>query len=312
MADTTEAAEVAETAETTAETTEQTTTVETTADNGDGSTTTTETTETTAEEGDKGDKPSIPDNWRDLAADGDDDTLKLLKRYGSIKGVAKALREANEKIRSGKPSASDEPMPDDAEKAKTWRKERGIPDDPTGYTLPESVTKRVSDVDKPMLTSFTEYAHAKGAPQAVVDIASEWYFDNMESIQAERISADKEASSTAEEDLRKDWGVEYKGNLQLAARFVESVPGIGANWAEARMPDGTRLGDNPAFMSWASDMGRNEFGDPVFASTDSERQHNDRKAEIEKVMKTDINRYYAEGLDKEMLEINEREAKRKR
>lgn len=265
-------------------------------------------------EGDEPPAATMPENWRDLAADGDEDTLKLLKRYGSVKGVAKALREANDKIRSGKTGVADEPMPDpekEPDKAKAWRKERGIPDDPTGYVLPEDVTKRLADEDKPLVTSFTEFAFSKGASPAAVELGAAWYAEMAETARAERIAADQEASSTAEEDLRKDWGAEYKGNLKLAARFVESIPGVGPAWAEARMPDGTRLGDNPAFMAWASDQGRNTFGDAVFASSDSERRHNDRKAEIEGIMKSDISRYYSEGLDKELIEITQREEKRR-
>lgn len=258
------------------------------------------------------DKTDWPDDWRDRMASGDEDIANVIKRYGSPKGVAKALKEAQALIRSGK-VRRDMPDPTDEKAMAEWRKEQGIPDDPTGYVLPETVTKRMTDEDKPLLASFTDYAHKKGAPQQVVDIASEWYFDTLEGLEGERLAKDTEASESCEEELRKDWAHgEYKANLTLGKRFMESVPGVGSAWTEARLPDGRRLGDIPEFVMWAADMGRDRFGDATFANSDSERQHTARKTEIEKVMNTDIDRYYSEGLDKEYSEILEREAKRRK
>lgn len=252
-----------------------------------------------------------PDDWRDRLADGDEEIANAIKRYGSPKGVAKALKEAQALIRSGK-IKRDMPDASDAKAVAEWRKEQGIPDDPAGYKLPEVVTKRITDADKPVLASFTEFAHAKGAPQAVVDIATEWYVNSLESMEAERIAADTAASEAAEDALRKDWAHgEYKANITLAKRFIENIPGIGADWSEARLPNGRRIGDLPEFVAWAADQGRSVFGDVAFASPDAASRHTAEKEEIEKVMRTDIDRYYAEGMDKKYATILEREAKRR-
>lgn len=252
-----------------------------------------------------------PDDWRDRLADGDEEIANAIKRYGSPKGVAKALKEAQALIRSGK-IKRDMPDASDAKAVAEWRKEQGIPDDPAGYKLPEVVTKRITDADKPVLASFTEFAHAKGAPQAVVDIATEWYVNSLESMEAERIAADTAASEAAEDALRKDWAHgEYKANITLAKRFIENIPGIGADWPEARLPNGRRIGDLPEFVAWAADQGRSVFGDVAFASPDAASRHTAEKEEIEKVMRTDIDRYYAEGMDKKYATILEREAKRR-
>lgn len=259
------------------------------------------------------DPPSaLPDNWRELAAGDDEDTLKLMKRYGSLNGVAKALKEAQAVIRSGK-IKRDMPDPKDEKAMAEWRKEQGIPDAPEGYKLPETLTKRLVDEDKPVLASFTEFAHGKNAPPAFVEMATEWYVSmNEQAAEAQR-AADESAREAAEDALRDSWSRdEYKGNLNLANRFMASATEIGAAWTEARLPDGRRLGDIPGFIQWASDKGRESFGDTVFASADSESRHNSRKTEIETVMKTDIDRYYAEGMDKEYAEITERETKRRK
>lgn len=260
-----------------------------------------------------GDKPSeLPENWRELAAGSDEDTLKLLRRYGSLSGVAKALKEKDTFIRSGKMKQA---MPDasDEKAMAEWRKAEGVPDDATGYKLPEDVTKRLTDDDKPMITSFTEFAHSKNARPDVVDIATEWYVTIAEQAEEKRAGEDKAASEAAEESLRQIWGNgEYKGNLTLAARFVETIPGVGKDWSEARLPNGKRLGDIPEFMEWASDQGRATFGDVTFATSESTAQHANRKAEIETIMKSDISKYWADPkMQAEYQAILAREEKRK-
>jgi len=257
-------------------------------------------------------KGDWPDDWRERMAGDDDTFLRHLKRYSSPQSFAKGFKEREDLIRSGKLKRD---MPDAAdEKAMAeWRKEQGIPDDPTGYVLPETVTKRMTDADKPALASFTEYAHAKGAPQSVVDVASEWYFDTLENMEAQRLSNDTAASEACEDSLRKDWAHgEFKANLTLGKRFMESIPGIGGTWTEARLPDGRRLGDIAEFVSWTADMGRERFGDATFASSDAERRHTGRLEEIEKLMKSDYQKYLYDGLDKEHEELLVRESKRRK
>lgn len=255
-------------------------------------------------------KPNWPDDWREQLAGEDDTFLRHLKRYSSPQSFAKGFKEREDLIRSGK-LKRDMPDASDEKAVAEWRKEAGIPDDPTKYVFSESVQKRMTDDDKPLMASFTEFAHAKNAPQQFVDIASEWYFDAMEKMEGERIQADTEAASVCEDMLRKDWAHgEYKANTTLAKRFIEAIPGVGTNWSEARMPDGRRLGDVPEFVMWAADQGRERFGDAVFANTDSERRHTARKDEIESVMKNDIDKYYRDGLDKEYAQIVEREQRR--
>lgn len=254
-------------------------------------------------------KVGLPDDWREQAAGEDKDLLNLAKRYGSLRGVLKALDESKKALRSGKPKAE---MPDPANKEAMaeWRKAEGLPEDPTGYKLPETVQKRMVDEDKPILSSFTDFAFKKNARPDVVEIASEWYVEMAEAAQAKQSAEDKAASEEAEDALRKDWAHgEYKANTTIAHRWIETVPGIGTKWAEARV-DGRRLGDNPEFIAWAADMGREKFGDVAFATGDSERKHTARREEIEKIRNTDFKRYEDEGLDKELRTLIEKDLAR--
>lgn len=259
---------------------------------------------------DKPDAKGLPDDWREIAAGKDDATLKLLKRYGSLSGVAKALKEAQDTIRSGKVKAA-MPDPKDEKAMAEWRKGEGIPEDATGYKLSDEVQKRLVPEDKPILSSFTEFAHKKGARPDVVEIGTEWYVEMAEAAQAKQIDQDKVQKGEAEDTLRKDWSHgEYKANMTMASRWVETVPGLGKDWSAVRGPDGRMLGSNPEFVAWAAENGRDRFGDVAFTTSDSERKHTMRREEIEKIRNTDFARYENEKLDVELRGLIEKDLAR--
>lgn len=256
-------------------------------------------------------KPEWPEDWREKLANGDDAMLKVLKRYSSPTTFAKGWKEREDLIRSGKLKAA-KPDGTDEKALAEWRKENGIPPDPTGYTIPDTVKDVLVDSDKPLVAAWFEDAHAAGMPQEMAAKGVEWYGKIIGQLQEQQSAADVGYREAAEDALRKEWShAEYKANTTLGARWLASTP-LGETWADLRTPDGRRLGDNPDFMMWAADNGRQSFGDVSFATGDAERRFMARKEEIESVMKSDINRYFKEGLDKEYATILEKETKRKR
>lgn len=256
-------------------------------------------------------KPEWPEDWREKLANGDDAMLKVLKRYSSPTTFAKGWKEREDLIRSGKLKAA-KPDTSDEKALAEWRKENGIPEDPTGYVIPDTVKDVLVDSDKPLVAAWFADAHAAGMPQEMAAKGIEWYGKIIGQLQEQQAAADVSNRESAEDVLRKEWShAEYKANTTLGARWLASTP-LGEQWADLRTPDGRRLGDNPEFMMWAADNGRQSFGDVSFATGDAERRHVARKEEIEKIMGSDIDQYYREGLDKEYAQILEREAKRKR
>lgn len=256
-------------------------------------------------------KPEWPEDWREKLANGDEAMLKVLKRYSSPTTFAKGWKEREDLIRSGKLKAA-KPDGTDEKALAEWRKENGVPDDPTGYAIPETVKGMLVDSDKPLVAAWFEDAHAAGMPQEMAAKGIEWYGKIIGGLQEQQAKNDKEARDAAEDALRKEWShAEYKANTTLGARWLAATP-LGEAWADLRTPDGRRLGDNPEFMMWAADNGRQSFGDVSFATGDAERRHVARKEEIEKIMGSDIDQYYREGLDKEYAQILEKETKRKR
>jgi hypothetical protein len=252
-----------------------------------------------------------PDDWRERLAKGNEDRQKFLNRFSSVEGLMRKIEEQDKAIRSGQHKQM--PDPSNEEAMEVWRKANNIPDDPTGYVLPETITKRLVDADKPMLANFTEFAHKNNLPPSFVEKGAEWYTTLSEQVAEKQVADDTAASEACEDALRKDWAHgEFKANLTLGKRFMESIPGIGASWTEARLPDGRRLGDIAEFVAWSADMGRERFGDSVFASPDAESRHSNRLQEIEALMKTNYQEYLRQNLQDEHMELLKTDAKRRR
>jgi hypothetical protein len=233
----------------------------------------------------------FPENWRELAAGGDAKLAKELERFATPVDLAKAEFAAKQKIRAG--SVSADPPPDgekDPDGLKKWREERGIPLDPADYKVPDDTSKRLYDEDKPILESFIAEAHKANMPQAVVDFATGWYVELQEKAAEAEAANDKALSTKAEDDLRSEWGQDYRPNMSMAKRVAtETVKGI--DWFDARLPDGRKLGDIPEFIKGLVQYGRNAYGDGAFVGEEAATRTTDRIKEIENIMATDISKY---------------------
>lgn len=251
----------------------------------------------TAMDGGAGDKDKqivvpadFPDDWSKKMAGGDADLEKLIGRYKSPAEVAKALKETQGKLRSGKTATDAPDGTKDPDGLKAWRKENGIPEDATGYELPKPIIERMTDADKPVLQSFTEFAHKKNLPPGAVATAAEWYIESQDAAFAAQNEADKKAAETTEDSLRKEWGGEYKANMEVIKRFQgEITPGV--NWSNARLPAdesvpvelrGKRIGDIPEVAKMMVDLALQKYGDVNFIGGANANALMSRKAEIEK------------------------------
>lgn len=247
-------------------------------------------------------------------AGGDKKIAERLARYTSPDAVGKALAETQDRLRAGK-GGDDVAMPDaekDPEGAKAWRAERNIPADPTGYVIDDKIKTRLTDADIPVLAQFTEFMHGKNWPQAKVNEAIEWYVQGEEAAAQIMAENDKIGKQELEDSLRGVWGNEYRSNITVAERFAAEIfPGIALD--SLRLPDGRKLSNIPEVMKSFAERGMDLYGDVAFAGG-AATQTASRKAELEKIMKTDIKTWNNSPLLKkeyfEILEAEERAAKR--
>jgi len=205
---------------------------------------------------DTGSPASWPDNWREIMAGGDEKLVQRLSRFNSPSNVAKSWVALNNKMSSGEvvPSKPGEDATDDEMNA--WRETQGIPSEPAGYleNMPEGLV--FGEQDEPALNSFLENAHAKDMPPSAVHDALSWYHENEQNALAMRHEFDLAIRQETEDELRAEWGNEYRANLNGMNNLVEtySDEDFATNLFNARMPDGTLVGDNATFIRMMTDI----------------------------------------------------------
>lgn len=259
-----------------------------------------------------------PSDWREqsVQAIGDPKAAKLLERFQSPVDMAKALVAAQQKIRSGEYKRA-APVGDNPEEIKAWREEQGIPDSPEGYEIPQIQGVDLASLDpvaKAGVDVLRQGLHKanlnkeQGATvaQAMLDLAA-----SQTEAQAE---ADATRMDNVEDTLRAEWGPEYRKNLNmngalLSQHFGDEMDDV----LKARMPNGTRLADHPVFNKFLNAMARATGNDVMFDGDVAGGKSVDaRIQEIKQIMETNINEYYAKGLDKEYAQLLEKQEARKR
>ncbi len=280
--------------------------------------------------GDKGDKaPSKwPDDWRDQIAGGDEKYRKELGRFSSFDAYAKSQRALRQKLSSGeyKRAEAFDPEWNDEQKA-TWRKDNGIPDKPDGYEMPKVDGYEFTEADKPGVELFMGKMHAANAPPAAVKEALGVYAALVAQAKERITNLDREHKVKLEDDLRAEWGNDYRPNLKLmdrALKDAEFLPGgmgeggLGTAFRSARMPDGTALINHPGFAGFLAQLARERYGEAAMLPGAEVAALSSREDEIKRIMQTDMERYWREKnaqgqtMADELLEIRRRKAGNKR
>lgn len=236
-----------------------------------------------------------PEDWREKMANGDEKALKRLQRMKSPLDLSKSYANLDKKLSSGNLK---EPLAEGAtdEEIAQYRKDNGIPEAPEGYleSLPDGLV--IGDDDKPMVESFLESAHGQNADPAFVASALNWYYSQQEEQVAAQVEADKEFRATAEDEMRAEWGNEYRSNINAIGSFLDTAPTTedGTPLKElllgARLSDGTPLGNHPDALRWLSQLATDAnpagFVAPGAGGTQLQSVE-DEIATIEKMMRED-------------------------
>jgi hypothetical protein len=246
-----------------------------------------------------------PTNWRELYAGEDQKRLKALSRYASPKAALDAMLSAQDKIRSGellkKPGKDASP-----EELKAWRDHQGIPEKAEDYLtkLPNGLV--IGEDDKELISSFATELHGLDAPPAIVHKAIDWYYKTIEQQRQDEYEVDREARQQTEDALRADFGEEYRRNINIMNGVIQALPGeAGKLLATARSADGVQLLNHPdvirGLVDWARQL--NPVATIIPGATNPGAL-GDRIAQIEKVMREDINAYWKdEPMKKEYAEL---------
>lgn len=185
------------------------------------------------------------DNWQDLMAGDDEKVKKALSRYASPAEVAKALLHAkaklSERVQLKKPAddASDEDK-------QAWREAWGVPEKPDGYDIKLSEGRTVSETDKPIVDSFLEKMHKANASPELVQSALDTYYEIQEKQNEFIETQNAHHKQKLEDDLRLEYGSNYRANINTAKTFIEKTFGNNAEIFEKAIGnDGVMLMNNP-------------------------------------------------------------------
>lgn len=237
------------------------------------------------------DKPS---DWRTELAAGDEKLLGFLGRYASPKAFAEAAKKDRDTLRNG---SALKPLSEDAteEEIAAYRKAFNVPEAPDKYleALPDGLV--VGDDDKPAISQFAEAMHKANAPKAVVDAAIQTYYDIVDAQEAELIQRNEQAKDAGINDLRDEWGADYRRNINVVASYISTLPeAVQSIINEGSMSDGTLIGNNPEVLRWlaAQALDANPLATVVPGSgADQAKGIDEEMSEIERVMREERSRY---------------------
>jgi hypothetical protein len=192
----------------------------------------------------------LPETARDPAA-------KWLKTRSSMVDLVKAGLGADSKISelNAALKGAIKPLGKDAkpEDVSAYRKAMGVPEAADKYAVYRPDGYEPTDTDTEAEKTYLEAMHAVNAPQAVVDAGLKaHYVLKQQEAKAQEARVAK-AAEAAVEDLRVEFGRDYKANIVLADRWLsENLGGdMGDDWKGLmglRFADGTALGEKPGFV----------------------------------------------------------------
>lgn len=254
-----------------------------------------------------------------MLAGEDTKALELVSRYKSPTEVAKALMEAQAKVRSRQemPRLSDASTP---EQIADYRKAMGIPDlapDATidkvmeayGVMAPDGYA--MSEVEKGAIADFAKHANGKHLPAAAVREATDFFLRsqaaNVQALNKLDVTKQKEWQSALKDELGRDYDPMIAAADTFLKQHFGDRDGELSELVNARLPGGGRLGDNADFIRLVSDLAlKNGFTDRIEANAleSGGKSLMEQRAEIEKLMFTDSARYNSPDVQAKLDKIN--------
>lgn len=198
----------------------------------------------------------FPEGWREQLAgkeDKDNKRLERLKRYQTPQALADALLGVQDRIAAGELRSA---VPDGKDPAALaeWRKQHGIPSKPSEYTIQLEEGRKVDGVIQPDgLEEFLGVAHAEGLAPKTVNQVLNWFVKRAEAQTTAAKERDALAKQTAEDELRKVWGQDYRRNVNSIHGLLDGAPAdVKEMIFNSRTPDGTPFSSHPGILQFLS------------------------------------------------------------
>jgi hypothetical protein len=198
-------------------------------------------------------KPTFPDDWREILAGEDEKLLNELKRFTSPQMLVKSWKDTRTKISSGKYKSTLSENPSEEELA-AWRQENGVPESWEQYDRDLGDGMVLGEEDAPIVDNFLQAMHQANLPASQAKEVLKWYYQWNDNLQQEQYQKDVEFKESALEELRSEWGSEFKANLNAIRTVVDGE--IADLLFNARAESGERLGDHPAVLKMLAQVAR--------------------------------------------------------
>ena len=259
-----------------------------------------------------------PDNWRDQFQGAGKADGKDFANLDSPVAVAKSYLALKQRISSGEFKRAT-PIPEGAaatpEAVNQWRADNNIPVEADKYVILPSTVKAdtLDEASEGYINDWQKIFHGANVTQEVAAKISQGAFE-LASKQMESVAQGDAASMDKTEDsLRANWGADYKANIKINIAHVNKVfgPDVGAQFFEARLPNGMKIGNIPGVSQAINQWARSEGGDSLVGTDTSGGWSVDgRITEIEALMAKNMNDYTPALADEYLKLLSRREARK--
>lgn len=203
-----------------------------------------------------------PDDWREKAASATvgksegkdyDKELKRLQRIASPVDLYKSFKNLETKMRVDGAPKVEFPADGTDEEKQAWRKEQGLPNAPAEYLKDVAFDDGlvIGETDQPAVDEFLATMHAENADPKYVKTALNTYLKIREKQNQELQARDRQEETKTRDALRDEMGRDFNRNLSAAYGLLQDAPeDVRNNLLAARLPNGTRLGNDPGAIKW--------------------------------------------------------------
>lgn len=235
-------------------------------------------------------------NWREpFVPEGDEEFGKQMERFGAPSDFGKSFREQQATLSSNKQAV---PLGEDAtdDDIKNFRKVNELPAEVSDYLkdLPDGLI--LGEEDIPVAEVFMEVLHNEYAPAKTGHALIGAYNKFQEEVQAAEAEMDTTQSNETTDTLRKDWGSDYRANINIVHAFMEKTFGKEAKeqLLHGRYQDGRGfLNDVNVLKGFAEIARKMDPLAPIIPSdTSAVTTLNDEIAGLEKLMRKRSSEYW--------------------
>jgi hypothetical protein len=178
---------------------------------------------------------------------GDSRFQTFAPKFKSFDEVVKSAMDLEGQIGSRVPIPTDKSSP---EEIAEYHKKIGVPDNPEGYKLPADPKYPNDETSE---KEFRASMHALNVPQSLAAALWKTTQEKSAAAIADFAGRQAEAVKSCDSTLKKDWGNDFRANVDTARRGLAAFDPSGDLFAAAKK---TGMANEPAFLKLLCELGK--------------------------------------------------------